>query len=219
MGTEVASRPTIPTGLSPGYQGPGTRRQKEREKTLSVRCGSAGSQGRSVKPIYGRDYHLRIQRKKYSLATSIVCIGAKIHQRYSPGITDERSRDHNVFRENTKYSNSIGKLREVSFISDPALSQSRDNVVSSQNPSPQFSNSQDFKTRYRNPQLGDSPCTTGYEAVTKNVDGCHELRERLADFDGELDDSFSFPLPGSEPTDLPYVNIEECDGYVITINK
>lgn len=203
----MASRPTLPTGLSPSFQGPRERKRRERERSVSVGSGSASSHGKSGKPIYSRDYHLRIQRPKYSLAKSIVCIGAKIHQRYSPGITEERTRDHNLYREHSKLSNSSGKLREVSFISDPTHTQSLSTVVSSQNPSPRdFPSSQDFKTRYRKTQFPEVSPELDYD-VTKNLDGCHELSLRLAEFEGELDDSFSFPISGAEFTGLP--NIEE----------
>ena len=227
MGTEVASRPSLPTGLSPNYQGPGQRKRvREREQSVSLRSGSAGSHARSGKAIYSRDCHLRIQTQKYSLAKSIVCIGAKIHQRFSPGINDERTRDHNVFRENTsssKFSSSSGggnKLCEVSFISDPTYSQSRETVVTNSNPSPRnFPNSQDYKTRYRQPDFHDVPDFQNFpcefefdEIVDKDLDGCHELQLRLADFDGELDESLSFPYHSPPNKGLPYITIEKHQG-------
>lgn len=217
MGTEVASRPTLPTGASPSFTGSGPRRRREREtSSLSLRPTSAGSQGKTGKRIYSRDCHLRIQRQKYSLATSIVCIGAKIHQRYSPSVGDERIRDHIFYRENT---NSTGRLQEASFISDPTYTQSRDNASRSHNPSPRnFPNSQDYKSRYRPIQLEDIPYDSAgrYEDVNQTVEGCHELRLRLAEFEGELDDSLSFPPSGAPVgyTGSQDKYIDQCDGYV-----
>lgn len=94
MGTEVASRPPLPPGLNVGSNshgpgpgpGPGRkRRERERDQTFM----SSGSVNSGPTRIYSRDYQLRIQGQKYNLATAFVCIGAKIHHRFSP------SHDHN----------------------------------------------------------------------------------------------------------------------------
>lgn len=87
MGTEVASRPPLPPGLNVGSnsQGPGPgRKKRERERSFS----SSGSINSSTNRIYSRDYQLRIQGQKYNLATAFVCMGAKIHQRFSPSQED-----------------------------------------------------------------------------------------------------------------------------------
>ncbi|XP_045212450.2 protein FAM149B1-like isoform X2 [Mercenaria mercenaria] len=101
MGTEVASRPPLPPGLNVGSnsQGPGPgRKKREREQSFS----SSGSINAVPQRIYSRDYQLRIQGQKYNLATAFVCMGAKIHQRFSPS-QDETQRysqgSHLTFEE------------------------------------------------------------------------------------------------------------------------
>ena len=79
MGTEVASRPPLPPGsltLGSGVPNPG-RKRRERNSSVSSFSSSGLSQ-----PIYSREYHLRIQARKYGLSSAFVCIGAKIHHRY-----------------------------------------------------------------------------------------------------------------------------------------
>ena len=91
MGTEVATRPPSLPGLTFGSnsQGPGKKKRiRERTFSSSDRIGSSSS-SRSGRPIYSRDYHLRIQGNKYSLSSAIVCIGAKIHSRLSHSPSQE----------------------------------------------------------------------------------------------------------------------------------
>lgn len=88
MGTEVASRPPLPPSLNVGSnsQGPGPgRKKRERERSFSNPVGVNSTNNR----IYSRDYQLRIQGQKYNLATSFVCIGAKIHQRHTSPSQEE----------------------------------------------------------------------------------------------------------------------------------
>ena len=77
MGTEVASRlPLTPGNLTSGSGAPtlGHRRGNSSLSSLS----SSGS----TQTIYSREYHLRIQARKYGLSSAFVCFGAKIHHRY-----------------------------------------------------------------------------------------------------------------------------------------
>ncbi|XP_052262715.1 protein FAM149B1-like isoform X3 [Dreissena polymorpha] len=147
MGTEVAARPTLTPGLTSNSQGPGPKK-RERKRSFSSSA-SVTSNGSSLRTIYSRDVSLRIQRRKYSLATAIVCVGAKIHHRSSPAqsLQDEKSRTHNVFRENTKLSSTtLDQLRETSF--NPSFNSS-DSSSFNKKPNPAVLDSHDYKSRYR----------------------------------------------------------------------
>ncbi|WAQ95427.1 F149A-like protein [Mya arenaria] len=165
MGTEVAARPSIPTGLPANNHGPG-RRKRERSFSSS---GSVGSNANSSsKPVYARDYSLRIQRKKYSLAKAIVCVGAKIHHRTSPALSlpDDKLRQQQVFQENSKLSsNTTGRIREISFISESNSSQR--SYATNQKAISKYSDSQDYKNRYR-AQGGVTEPYVGRAVLDKN---------------------------------------------------
>lgn len=210
MGTEVAARPSLPTGLTvprPAAGASGGRRKHERERSFSS-SGSVGSNASSSRPIYARDYGLRIQRKKYSLAKAIVCVGAKIHHRTSPALSlpEEKIRHQNVFRENSKISSSntaanAVRLRDYSFISE---SNSQHSYATNQKSSSKYSDSQDYKNRFWPIIQEPGPITE--PNIIDNSPSSQELRLPLRRENQHLE-----PLPHDLPLSLPGFDDDDVD--------
>lgn len=206
MGTEVAARPTLPPGLTPNSQGPGPKK-KERKRSFSSSA-SVTSNGSSLRTIYSRDVSLRIQRRKYSLATAIVCVGAKIHHRSSPAqsLPDEKSRIQNVFRENTKFSSTtLDQLREAIF--SPS-SDSTDTATFNQKPNPQVLDSHDYKSRYRCAPVG---AVTAEEVLDPDTVECRVLDQSQTQ-ESQLNVSDQLTLISDARTEWSDNDSSEYDG-------